>query len=804
MREILRDVRFGVRKIVKARFISALIVVTLALAIGVTSTIVSLMGAVLTKPFPDVKDPARVVWFFERKGDVAQSSTSNLGEAVPFANYFKWKTDTTQFEELAAISPAPLTVQGAGEPVRAKGFAASPNYFRLLGATIAFGRDFAADEDMPGRDEVAILGHAFAERRFGSASAAVGNTIATQGRTRTIIGVLSRSFAFPGVTDLWVPLVIDPEMRANGGERELIVFARLKAGATLESANQDVAAIAPRLAAEFPDTNRGRSAQVLNLHEVFISKGRYLALASVVAALLALVVAAINVGNILFAQGTARQSEFALRAALGAPRTRLIRQLVTECFILCAAGGALGILLSMWGLDLFVASMPERIANRMRIYWELRFDETWTVVAIGVTFVATIVAGLWPAWRISEVAPNQALKEHGPHATTSRSHRRILRSLVTAQIAIALVLFTGAACGIAELLRTERQDLGFDPRGALSALVRREEKDEAKNRLFFGELETLLRAIPGAGPVGLTSVPPLERGSERMLLAIPGRPPPPPGEELEGKLTVADGDYFKAAGIEVISGNVFTAKDDAKAPAVAVLSRNAANMYFPGQEAIGKTIVLIDRKIETPCVVIGIVDDVAAYWHAELGMVYRSFAQVLRGEMAAIVRGNPALLDRAVRDAVYALDRAQPVETISLQAHVDEFRWDKRTVIRLIAIPAGLAILLSILGVYGLAAYSLTQRRSELGIRAALGAPPRALVATVMREAVWVAAIGGGIGLVLSVGVVVGLGRVADLRAFPAAATPSLACALVIVVLLASFAPARRAATTPPSLALRS
>jgi predicted permease len=806
MREFLRDVRFGVRVIVKARWISALIVVTLAIAIGVTSTIVSLMGAVLTRPFPDVKDPARVVWFFERKaGYEERSARENLGESVPFANYFKWKTDTTQFEELGAISPAPLTVQGAGEPARVRAFAATPNYFHLLGATIAFGRDFASDEDTPGHDAVAILGHTFAERRFGSAAAAVGRSISTQGRPRIVIGVLSRSFAFPGVVDVWIPLVIDPEMRANRSERELDVFARLKPNATLESANRDVVAIAPRLAAEFPDTNRGKSAQVLNLHEVFIHTGRYLALASLVAALLALVVAAINVGNVLFAQGTARQSEFALRAALGAPRARLVRQLFTECFILCAGGGALGMLLSMWGLDLFVASMPEGIANRMRIYWELRFDETWTAVAIGVTFVTTIVAGLWPAWRISEIAPNRALQEHGPHATSSRRHRRILSGLVTAQIAIALVLFTGAVCCIAELVEVERSSLGFDPRSALSMLVSREEADGAKNALFFNELEPRLRAIPGAGPVGFASSPPLERGSERVLLAIPGRPRAAPGEELEGKLTIVSGDYFRAAGIAVIAGNVFTAKDDAKAPAVAILSRNAAQTYFAGEEAIGNTNVQIDRdKAETPCVVIGIVDDVVAYWHGERGMVYRPFAQIPRGEMNAIVRGDPAVLDRPARDAVYALDRGQAVETKSLQVQVDEFRWERRTVIRLIAIPAGLAILLAVLGVYGLAAYSVAQRRTELGIRAALGAPPRALIATVMREAVWIAAIGGGIGLVLSVALVIGLGRIADVRAFPPLATPSLACVLAIVVLLASFAPARRAATIPPALALRS
>ena len=803
MNNLLRDAQFGVRMLLKGRVVSAVVVLTLALAIGVTSTIASLVGAVLVHPFPDVKDPGSVVWFFERQGDERQSSTEKLGETVPVSNFFAWKAETTHFQDFAAIVPDRLTVEGAGEPVRVKGFDATPNYFRLMGTKMAFGRDFNPDEDTPGRDQVAILGYAFAERRFGTAAAAVGQKITTQGRSRTIVGVLSRSFAFPGLTDLWVPLVIDPEMRANRNEKEFIAFGRLKPGATTDAANTELAAMAPRLANEFPDVNRGKSAQVLTLHEVFIGKGRSIALLTLVVALLTLLVAATNVGNILFAQGAARRPEFALRAALGASRGRLIVQLLTECFILCAAGGTLGLLVSMWGLDLFVTSMPERIADRMRIYWELSFDASWTLVAVGVTLLTTAVAGLWPAWRISDANVGETLKEHGNRASSGRGHRRILRGLVTGQIAVALGLLAGAACIIVDLVKTEHQTLGFEPTAVLSALVTREETDDGHNKRFFEDLSARLRAIPGVDAVGLTSYQPLSRGHEGVHVAIPGQPRPPPGEEAEAKFAVVDGNYFRAAATEVLEGNVFTGKDDAAGPAVAVLSRRAAETFFPGQVALGKTIELSDRKKHVLCTVVGIVDDIASYFNKEMGMIYRPFGQDPRGEMAALLRGaNPDRFDRPVRDAVRALDRSQPVETRPLQVHVDEFLWAPRTTARLIAIPAVIAMLLSVLGVYGLAAYSVAQRRTELGIRAALGAPPRALVALVMREALWIAGVGGSVGLGMALLVVIALGR-AEVQGLSPVSAIALGLALVTVVLLASYGPAQRAARASPSLAMR-
>jgi putative ABC transport system permease protein len=675
-----------------------------------------------------------------------------------------------------------------------------------MGATIAWGRDFAPDEDAAGKDAVAILGHAFAERRFSDPAAAVGQTITLLGRKRTVIGVLSRSFAFPGLTDIWIPLVIDPEMRANRTEARIIAFGRLKPGATLTAANEEVEAMAPRLAAEFPDTNRGCSAQVLNLPEVFLVGMRPVVLMTLVGALLTLFVAATNIGNILFAQGAARRAEFALRAALGAPRWRLVAQLLAECLVLCAIGGGLGLLLSMWGLDLFVTSMPEQVQNRMRLFLDPRFDGAWIAIAASLTLLTTLVAGLWPAWRTSDTIVAEALKEHGNHASSGRKHRRILRGLVTAQVAVALALLGGATSGALHLFAKEQIKLGFEPSRVLEALVvRHDEADEAGNTRFFSDWMKKMQSIPGVDKTGLASVTPLQRGNERAVLAVPGRPTPPAGEELTSHLTVVDGEYFAAAGIRLLEGNVFTLRDDRAAPAVAVLSRNAALRIFPGENAIGKTIIQMEEHTQTACRIIGIVDDVAAYHHPESGMVYRPFAQEPRAEMFALVRGSdPFELAIPVREAVHALDHSQAVETRPLQVHIDEFLWPIRTTVRLILVPAVLSVLLAVLGVYGVAAYSVTQRRPELGIRAALGAPPGALVRLVMGEALWIAGIGGTVGLGLAFVLSTGLHRALEMEVPSQQWVVLLSAVLLAIVLVASYGPAHRAARTAPSSVMRS
>jgi putative ABC transport system permease protein len=715
-------------------------------------------------------------------------------------------------ESMAAFSSAMYTVEGHGEPDAVRGAAVSANYFQVLGTHIAAGRDFNAEEESVGHEHVAILGHAYAEKRFGTAAAAVGQTLSLSGTTYGIIGVLPASFAFPQAIPLFVPLVFTPEMRRDG-RPSIVVLGRRRPGVTTEATDAELLAIGQRLAEEFPDTHRGKTVVALALTDVFIGmRGRAISLLTALAALLTLAVASINVGNILLAQGASRRAEIALRAALGASRFRIVMQLLTECLLLCAAGGLLGVMVSNWGLNLFAASMPERVSTRMKLFFELRFDARWMAVAVGLTLFATLVAGLLPAWRLSETKVAEAFKEQGTQATAGKGHRRLLKMLVTGQITIALVLLSGAVWCLLDLAHIERTKLGLDPNGVLVCDIERETGDLAWVRghdhprehvAFFRDLLRGLSTIPGLGSAALASHSPMERGFEELKVAVPGRPPAEPGKPLWSATTTIEGDYFAALRMAVLEGRIFATQDNAEGPLVAVLSRRAADLIFPGEHALGKTLLLDETNAST---VVGIVDDVVAYHHEEVGMIYLPLAQRPTPNLAVLLRGtgDPRQWERPLRDVVHALDSHQPLTGVMpLATHIDEFLWGPRTMVRLVAIPGMLAMLLALLGIYGAAAYSADQRRSELGIRAALGASPRALVQLVMRESLYVAAVGAGIGLTLSIVLVQALGNAAGVQLLSVLETSALAAALFVIVLLASFGPARRASRVSPSLAIR-
>jgi predicted permease len=601
-------------------------------------------------------------------------------------------------------------------------------------------------------------------------------------------------------------------MRKND-QPSIVVLGRQKPGVTTETTNAELLAISQRLAEEFPETHRGKTVIALNLTDVFIGKrGRAIALLTVLAALLTLAVASVNVGNILLAQGAARRSEIALRAALGASRFRIMLQLLTECLLLCAIGGLLGVMVSSWGLSLFAASMPERTSTRMKLYFTLRFDGRWTAVALGLTLFTTLVAGLLPAWRLSETKVAEAFKEQGAQATAGKAHRRLLKMLVTGQITVALVLLSGAVWCLLDLAHIERAKLGLDPNGVLICDIEREAGDlmwargqdrSRENLGFFRDLLRGLSTIPGLGSAALASRSPMERGFEELKVAVAGRPPAEPGKPLWSATTTIEGDYFAALRIAVLEGRVFGKQDNAEGALVAVLSQRAAALIFPGEHALGKTLLLDEKTAST---VVGIVDDVVAYHHEEVGMIYLPLAQRPTPNLAVLMRGtgDPRQWERPLRDVVHALDSHQPLAGVMpLTTHIDEFLWGPRTMVRLVAIPGMLAMLLALLGIYGVAAYSANQRRSELGIRAALGASPRALVQLVMSEALYIAAVGAGIGLAFSIGLVQALGNAAGVQLLSVLETCALAAALFVIVLLASFWPARRASRVSSSLAIR-
>jgi putative ABC transport system permease protein len=796
MNNFLRDVKFGLRLIFKERVVTAVVVVTLALGIGAVSPIVSLVGSVLLRPFPHLTDPASIYWVFETKGTAIDEDH----DRVTAESFSRWKEQCTQFASLAALSAAGENVISDALPERVSRAAVTANYFRTLGLRPELGRDFEAAEDTAGHDHVVILGHAYWQRHFAKSPAAIGQRLSVGGIARTIVGVMPLESGFPSTAEIWIPLVIDSEMRGARSDATLIALGRLSAGATEESANAELTTLGMRMATEFPETHRGTSARAARIGDLFAGPFRAVDIVILICAALTLIVASANVGNVLLAQGTRRRAEIALRTALGSTRWSIVRQLLTETCLLCAMGGALGFLLSVWSLDLFRATMPPGVARQVAVLADLSVDVRWIAVSVGITIGTTLVAGLWPALRLSETKVAPTLKEQGQHATPAGTQRRLSKILVGVQVALALAMLTGAVSAAREFHRGERAHLGFEPKGVLTGLVAR--PDETESVAFYRDLATRLRAIPGVTSAGFISSLPLQ-GSDDITTFPADRAAPVPGDALSFRMVVAEGDYFEAAGTRIVEGRAFRAQDSAESPRVAMLSRAAAVRLFLSEPAVGKRLML-DAK--TPCTVVGVTDEITPRGEEERGTIYLPLAQRPRGQMTALLRtsGPPMMLEMPFRDAAAAVDRNQPVSDIRpLEAVVEETLWLQKTLARLLSIMGTVATVLALVGIYGMAAYTVGQRRSELGIRAALGASPRALVLMVLREALWVGGVGTTMGLGLSFLIVMALSQATGRAGLPPAWNVALATALFGVVLAASYGPARRAGRVPPTLAMK-
>jgi putative ABC transport system permease protein len=792
----LRDVQFGLRLIFRERVVTAVAVLTLALGIGATSPIVSLVGSVLLRPFPHLTDPTSLYWLFETKG----SAIDFDHEQVTPAHFARWKDEASEFASLAALSMAGENILGNSGPERVSRAAVSANYFRTLGLRPLLGRDFELAEGTASHDHVVILGHAYWQRRFAADPAAIGQKLSVGGTPRTIVGVMPRESGFPTAVEIWIPLVIDAEMREKHTEATLIALGRLKPGATEETANAELATIGTRLAAEFPEAHRGTSARAAKIGDLFVGPFHAVDIVILICAALTLVVASVNVGNVLVAQGTRRRAEIALRSALGSTRWRIVRQLLTESFLLCAAGGALGFLLSAWALDLFRATMPEGVARQVAVLADLSVDGRWIVVSAGMTVGTTFVAGLWPALRLAETRVTSALKEQGQNATPSGRQRRLSKVLVGVQVALALAMMTGAVSAVREVSRAEKVNLGFEPKGALTGQIAR--PDGRESTAFYGDFMSRVRAMAGVKAVGLVSSLPLKSGEDIVLFAA-DRPAPAPGEAPSLRLIVAEGDYFDAVGTPILAGRSFNSQDTATSPAVAILSRAGAKRLFSTEAATGKRLML---SATTACTVVGVVGDVTSLDGTDRGAIYLPLAQRPRGQLTVVVRTSspPMTLETSLRDAAIALDRNQPLSDVrALEVVVEESLWLRKTLARLLSIMGMVATVLALVGIYGMAAYTVGQRRAELGIRAALGASPRALVNVVLREALWVGGTGTTAGLGLSFLIVIALQKATGRAALPPAWNVALAAGLFGVVLAASYGPARRAGRVPPGVAMR-
>ena len=786
-------------------------VLTLALGIAVNATMFSLVSAFLLRR-PSGRDPERVA--------VITSVTPTQGfqsDATPVSapNYLAWREANHVFIDMAAADEyRPVSLTSQRQPVALLSAAVSPNYFSVLGVSAQFGRTFFEGEDQPGRDDhLVILSHDLWERQFGSDASLIGRTIRLNREDYTVIGVMPESFHLLGFTpQLWTPLVLTAADQTADAHKDhsLYLFARLKPSVTIEQARAELITLARRAEENFPETEKGWGAAVRTLPDFLVYDfGIRSALAILMTTVgFVLMIACANVAGLLLARGEGRRKELAIRISLGAGRLRIIRQLLTENLIIAFLGGGAGLLLAYWGIELVRAKMT---FNEAISVVPLSLDRNVLLFALGVSLVCAVLCGLAPALSASRTEVNTSLKNESRAASPSRSHSRLRTFMVTGEIALAMILLIGTGLLVRGIFLIEHQNLGFRSDHLLTGNVSLDEaryKDAAQRIQFIQDLLPRLRHIPGSEAVAAASELPAS-GLASVALQIKGQPDLPENKRLQTRDVVVSVDYFRAVGIPVLHGRTFTEMDTASAPRVVLVNQEFVHRHLNDQEPLGQQIRL-DVSGAKPewSEIVGVVGNVKT--HSELTRddpeVYEAFLQRPVSSFSLIIRTDtdPSSLSSTLRNAVGQVDPELPLDGVMSMAQVIERQKQGNPVfVRILGSFAMLALILSAIGIYGLVAYSVGQRKHEIGIRMALGARTPDVLRMVLREGLKMAAIGGTIGLALSLplpklfdGIFYGLHFREPWLYF------IVPLAILMVTMFATYIPARRAARVDPISAL--
>jgi putative ABC transport system permease protein len=802
MMNLWQDVRYGARSLLKKPGFAFVAVLTLALAIGANSTIFSFVNAILLRPLP-YSSPERLVMLDESS---SKQGTNSMG--VSFPNFLDWKEQNRVFEDIAAYDEDTYTVTGGGEPEQVPGARISSGLFEIVGVSPLMGRTFRADEDRPNNDTVVILSYGLWQRRYGANPNIIGQSINVGNRPHTIIGVMPAGFRFPEVAEMWRPLALDTTMWTRN-DHGLSAIARLKPGVTLEQAQAEMIRVARHIEEENPVTNEGFSVTVTSLRDGLVGNYRKALMILLGVVSFVLLIACANVANLLLARSTGRQKEIAIRAALGASRWRIVRQLITESLLLSVVGGALGLVLAVWGIDLLLAAIPIEFPFWMKFSLDAR--------VLGFTLLISaltgVVFGLAPALSASKIELNETLKEGGRNAGAATGHRRLRSLLVVLELALSLILLTGAGLMMKSFMRLQHVNAGFNPTGVLTMRVPlpKAKYDEVeKRRAFFQQLLERVRSLPGVESAGAISNLPLSGSAWGRSLTVEGRPVLSVGQAPMINHCVITPGYFRSMGIPLLMGRDFNETDKQDALKVTVIDERLAREYWPNESPVGKRIRFGPPESNEPWhTIVGVVGEVR---HQRLDMatrksIYIPFDQIPVREMAITVRsqGDPLSLVGAVRNQVRELDADQPVTAIRPMTDViSRSVWQPRLYTILFAVFAAVALVLSSVGIYGVISYSVTQRTHEIGIRMALGASARDVLRMVVGQGMILTLVGIALGLLGAFG----LTRMMESLLFGVTATDpatfvGVSLLLGCVALLACYIPARRATRVDPMVALR-
>jgi predicted permease len=798
-----QDLSYAVRRLRQAPGFTLVAVATLALGIGGTSAIFSVVNAVLLSPLP-----------FPQADRLVQVAQTWEGRPVVHSpqNFLDLEAQASSFSGLAAVDTSGVTLTGRGAATRLEGAEVSAPFFDVLRVPPVHGRGFVAGENEPGRNKVAVLGHSLWRDRFGADPGVVGRTVSLNREPHVVVGIAPPGFRYPEQTELWVPMEYDERFRASSrGAWYLTVVGRLRPGATVDGARQEVSTIADRLARAYPADNEGVGGTVIPLLEATVGESRRALLVLLGAVGLVLLVACVNVANLLLARIASRETELAVRAALGAGRGRLVRQLLTESLLLAVLGGAAGLLLAAPVVDGLVALQPEGVPRLA----EVAVNRTVVSFAAGLSLLTTLLFGSFPALQTSRRATAQALRQ-GSRGILIGGRGDLRASLVVGQIALAMVLLAGSALLLRSFARLRSVDPGFRTESALAFRVSLPDSaypEDAQRLSFHDELQRRLAALAGVRSVGAVAGLPLTGSHFNISFAVEGRPEVPPAQQPTMEVRIATPGYFRAIGIPVRRGRAFTEGDGPEAPQVVVLSESAVRRFFPGEEPIGKTIRLglgRGRGRKAGGEVVGVVGDVK-----ELGLaaasppeIYVPYAQFPIQSMDMVLRtdGPPRSLAAAAERVVHGLDAELPVARVAtldevLARSVSEPRFHAL----LLGSFAATALFLAALGLFGVMSYAVAQRTRELAVRIALGARREDLLRMVLREALLLGAVGVAAGLA---GALLLSRAIASMLFALSPRDPATLAAVAFMLLatavLASYVPARRATRVDPAAALRS
>jgi len=820
MNTILQDVRYGVRMLIKTPALTFVVILALALGIGANTAIFSVINAVVLRPLP--YDHAEELLFLNERSPVLDEMS------ISYPNFTDWRNQNHVFEKIGVYNRNSYNLTGYGEAERILTAQVSADLFSALRVNAAVGRLFTNEEDKPGAAPVVVLSYALWQRRFGGQTNIVNQSLTLNGKNYAVIGVMPPDYAFPSRVEMWVPvgqLSGDPNWQQRGNHPGLYGVARLKPGTTPAQAQADMNNIAANLEKQYPDSNTSNGIRIRSMMEVLVGntvRDTLWILFGAVA--FVLLIACANIANLLLARATARRKEMAIRAAMGAGRWRIARQLLAESLLLAIIGGGLGLVIATVSIKFILYVSPTAIPRSR----EIALDWRVLVFTIGVSLLTGILFGLVPAIQAGEVDVHETLKEAG-RGTSARHWLR--SSLVIVEVATTMVLLIGAGLMIRSFYRLENVNPGFSYEHLTSftvALPQKKYATEEQRSEFFNRLVENLRTLPGVQSVAAASGLPLGNNGWQTSFVVDGRPQPPPGQTPLMEACTVTPDYFRTMDIPLLHGRYFTPQDNRSFIAdrdlskanegerliagsnVIIVDQEFARIHWPNEEAVGKRIRFGNDPKAPVLEVVGVVGRVKMESLSDDSnrvQGYFSFSQIPFGGMTVIIKGNgdPNLLIASARAQVKAVDPDQPIYNIRT---MDEIRGEsvapQRLNLMLLSIFAGIALVLAIVGIYGVMSYAVTQRTHEIGIRMAIGAQPRDVFRMIMGQGMLLTVAGLVAGLLGAFG----LTRLMATMLFGVKPTDpatfaGVALLLTLVALIACYIPGRRATKVDPVDSLR-